>query len=135
MKKFYNWFLVLLVCCAGCTNNQSSSLEEAQYVASQQLDFGSLIQAISVSSGITLILSEDPFLWQTNPEMKSVENSFVHLIIYETKDPMDALQITTMSGVRKKTVNKKCYLLILNDERPPKIVIKKEIFSGTVLID
>lgn len=148
MKKF-NWFLVvtilLVFCCTGCTNTQSSSLEEAQYVASQQPDFGSLIQAISVSSGeaISLFLSKDPYLQQTNPKMElesgatvgNRSSNFVHLIIYEAKYFLNASPITTVGGIQKKTANKKCYLLILDDSRPCRIVAKKEIFFGTVLID
>ena len=118
IQKNYLFIVVLLITIIimnfGCTNIQSSSMEEAKYTVQQLPNFQKHIQYFSVSSGsafTTPVTINDPFINKFDPKLPSVETSevsFVHVIIYENKQ-----------GSK--------WLTLLDDSRPPKIIIRKEL--------
>lgn len=117
MKKsagFVVLFVLFLIAGVGCTNYQSSSMEEAKWVVEHEKDFKKHLQYFSVSSGnfmfgISLYLG-DPYIYKSDPEikLKSHSDRFIHVIIYET-------------------LSKRLKIAFLDDNRPPKIAFSKEL--------
>jgi len=110
MKKV-SLFVVLLfvVAIVACANTQSSSIEEAKYTVEHQSDFQEIIQYFSVEAvGLPPIPANPPRIYKSDPEFVKQYTNFIHEIIYKTK-----------SGSFK--------LVLLNDDKPPKIVATKEI--------
>lgn len=101
MKKLSCFIVLFFIAFTGCANYQSSTKEEALYVAEHTEDFQKMIQYVSVSSfGFPILW--DPFIYHSMPEIDT-NISFIHQIIYKTKE-----------GEIK--------LIFLSDDHPPKIV-------------
>lgn len=101
--------LVLLMI-TGCSNIQESSKDEAKFVVQNLPDFQEFVQYLSVkTAGNINPAPSAPTVHQSDPPMQFQKDdvSCVHEIIYKTK-----------SGSFK--------LLLLNDNRPPKITSMKE---------
>lgn len=61
--------------------------------------------------------------------------SFVYVVIYKALPENLNMELITKMGTLKKAVLQSYILLLLNDERPPKIVAKKRIAREIVLTD
>ncbi|MBI4709201.1 MAG: hypothetical protein HY764_03300 [Candidatus Portnoybacteria bacterium] len=115
MKKIA-LFIVLLSLSAlilACTNLQSSSEEEARFVVSSLSDCDRIIQYLNIRSGRAIDTPNDPFIGGSNPMITEESSVIVHEIIY------------------KKKGEEKYALVLLDDDRPPKIVKNIDIGGET----
>ena len=105
MRKITSLFLVLVVIgIVGCGNTQYSSKEDALYQVINLPDFKETIQYFSVES-TALGIPVAPNIKEAIPEFKGA--NFIHMIIYKTKEG-------------------KFKIVLLNDDRPSKIVGERE---------
>ncbi len=108
MRKIVHFIALLLavvLITIGCTNLQSSSKEEAKYVVFSLPDCEKIIQYLNISSGrATFGDAKDPFLLDSDPKIAEGNPVIIHEIIY------------------KKKGEEKYALVLLDDDRPPKIV-------------
>ena len=113
MKMLRIVFVLFLVGVAmlmsGCTNKQSSSMEEAKYVVEHQPDCEKVTNYLNISSGSGLVPPDDPLLYRSDPKIAEGQLVVIHEIIY-----------------KKKGLPEFC-LVLLDDEKPPKIVAKIDI--------
>jgi hypothetical protein len=100
--------LLAVVIITGCANSQSSSKEEAKYAVERLPDFQELVQYFSVESAGFLLPATKPEIYQSDPKIADRYTIFIHEIIYKTK-----------TGGFK--------LVLLDDGRPPSIVVTKDI--------
>ncbi len=115
-KKNYLVVIVLLITVIivgfGCSNFQNSSMEEAKYVIEQLPEFKRHVQYFAISSGRSFSIPSDPCIYKSLPELFRETHGegpdFVHMNIYENKNGL-------------------LCLALLNDSRPPKIIINKEL--------
>ncbi|MCD4705968.1 hypothetical protein K8R61_02705 [bacterium] len=110
-KKNYLFIIIVLLIFtwSGCTNCQESSREEAIFVVQKLPDFKKNIQYFSISSGYSIILSGDPFIYKVDESSKKNEEiGFIHIVIYEKKE-----------GGQK--------IVFLDDNRPPQIALKQSL--------
>ena len=107
MKSIKLLIIALLVFSAiGCSNYQESSTQEAEYVVEHQKDFGVTLASLNVKGwmiGVGFMIDPDVIDTMSKSNKRSINT--VHILVYETK-----------SGQKK--------LVLLNDNRPPKIVYK-----------
>ncbi len=97
---------VLLFTFAGCSNHQNSSKEETLFLIEHQPDFQETIQYLSFESraiGLMPLL----FVHESMPPLKNEAELIIHEVIYKTN-----------TGSFK--------MVLLNDDRPVKIIVAKE---------
>jgi len=111
LKSILVLFLVsIAVLISGCTNPQSSSMEEAKYVVEHLPDCEKVINYLCISSGISFDpTTQDPSLCGSDPKICDGRPIVVHEIIYKKKGPPGFC------------------LVLLNDDKPPKVVAKIDI--------
>ncbi len=97
--------VIVVAAVAGCSSLQNSSAEEAKFVVEHLSDFQGHAQYFSVESKASIASwsAEQPSIYKSEPPLQDGAEKFVHEIIYKTKS--DGLK-----------------LVLLNDERPPKII-------------
>jgi hypothetical protein len=107
MKRLGLVFVLLLVFIAGCSNWQRSSKEEAIFTIEHLPDFQERIQYLSFESEGFLFPASRPFVYQMEPELKIDGKFIIHEVIY-------------------KTTTNSFEVVLLDDRRPPKVVVSKE---------
>jgi PBP1b-binding outer membrane lipoprotein LpoB len=113
MKKLVTVVILLVVALVvgGCSSHQSSSKEEAKFVIQNLPDFQEFVQYLSVETTSNIDpYPTKPTVYQSAPLLQFQEGQgkgCVHEVIYKTK-----------SGSFK--------LVLLKDDRPPKITATKE---------
>lgn len=110
MKKLFPLVIILsAVFLASCSSNQNSSEAEAKYFVEHLDDFQQFVQYFSVESkGNILSWAPDPpNVYKSEPALKDEGKNFVHEIIYKTK-------------------NGSFKFVVLNDDRPSKVIATVE---------